>query len=200
MRKITKEYIVYDYNDILQNDELKQKVLQNYYDINNNYDWYDYIISEWESKLEKIGFIKPEINFSGFWSQGDGASFTCEYIDIKTIAKYSNLFTNREINILYALYNYGYIEAGIKRNTHHYYHKYTVTNEFYDGLMPVRYKHFQKIVDKLKNYISDIVLDLCDEIYKDLEKEYEYLTSEESILETIKANEYLFNESGKIEL
>lgn len=30
-------------------------------------------------------------------------------------------------------------------------------------------------------------------------KDYEYLTSDESIIETIKANEYLFNANGKIE-
>ena len=33
-------------------------------------------------ELESAGFEEPEISFSGFWSQGDGASFTCKRIDV----------------------------------------------------------------------------------------------------------------------
>lgn len=32
-----------------------------------------------------------------------------------------------------------------------------------------------------------------------LQKEYEYLTSEEAIIETIQSNEYMFTEDGKID-
>jgi hypothetical protein len=41
--------------------------------------------------------------------------------------------------------------------------------------------------------------DTCRAIYRRLEKEYEYLTSDESIIETIHANEYEFTEDGKID-
>ena len=35
-------------------------------------------------------------------------------------------------------------------------------------------------------------------IYKSLNNDYDYLTSEEAIMETIEANGYEFNENGKI--
>lgn len=198
MKTITKEFIIYEYSDILSNEDLKQKILQKHYDINTNFDWYDYILEDWKTKLEAIGFINPEINFTGFYSQGDGASFTCEYIDIKEIAIHSELFIAREINALYALWNNGYIEAAIKRITHHYYHKYTITNEFNDGQMLIKWTHLQKIVNRLREYIDNLILTLSDAIYKQLETEYEYLTSDEAILETIQANNYEFYEDGSI--
>lgn len=198
MRTITKEYTLYNYNDVIADAELKDKIIKKHQDINVDFEWYDGILYGWKQKLTEIGFMNPEINFSGFWSQGDGASFTCDYIDIKKMAEYSKEFTQREVNVLYALWNYGYIEAKISRNTHHYYHKYTITNEFYDGAMPVRYKHLQKLVDELRTYIDSIILYLCDDIYQELEDNYDYLTSEAAILETIEANDYEFYENGDI--
>lgn len=38
--------------------------------------WDDSVISDCKSKLEELGFDDVEIGYTGFWSQGDGASFT----------------------------------------------------------------------------------------------------------------------------
>lgn len=46
----------------------------------NGYPWYDYIIDDWKTRLAAKGFEDVDIQFSGFYSQGDGASFT-GYID-----------------------------------------------------------------------------------------------------------------------
>lgn len=198
MQIITKEYKIYNYEDILNNKELKEKILTKYYNINTKFEWYEFILDEWTEKLEKMGFINPKINFSGFYSQGDGASFTCDAIDIKLAAETSKLFKQREINALYALWNNGYIEANIKRKTYHYCHSRTVTLNFDDGQMYTNWTHLQKIVDKLSDYLSDIIIDLSDKIYTDLENEYNYLISESAILETIQANDYEFYEDGDI--
>jgi hypothetical protein len=40
------------------------------------FDWYEFSIDDWTTALEQVGFTDAKINFSGFWSQGDGASFT----------------------------------------------------------------------------------------------------------------------------
>ena len=39
MRKITKEYTVYDYNDIINNESLKQKILEKHYSINVDFEY-----------------------------------------------------------------------------------------------------------------------------------------------------------------
>lgn len=48
----------------------------------NRFDeWWDYTYDMWKEALEQIGFEKPDIRFSGFCSQGDGASFSCDYVN-----------------------------------------------------------------------------------------------------------------------
>jgi len=39
--------------------------------------WASELIAKWKARLERAGFPDVEIAFSGFCSQGDGASFTC---------------------------------------------------------------------------------------------------------------------------
>jgi hypothetical protein len=51
-------------------------------------EWYDYIYELWKDALEQIGFNKPELAHRGFWSQGDGASFTCASIDLEKMVKF----------------------------------------------------------------------------------------------------------------
>lgn len=194
----TKEYTIYNYQDLLQNEELKQKVLEKHRYINvDNEDWYNFIIDKWKFKLEELGFTNPEIFYTGFCSQGDGASFTSD-IDIELAAQKSELFTDKEINLLYTLWNYGLIEAGIRRTTHHYYHENTTTLKYYDGQLQASWTHIQKVIDILWDYSEKTRYDLSKEIYRDLENEYDYLTSESVILETIQINDYEFYEDGSI--
>jgi hypothetical protein len=44
--------------------------------------WYEEVEADFVGKLREFGFEEAEIAFSGFWSQGDGASFTCNRIDV----------------------------------------------------------------------------------------------------------------------
>lgn len=198
MRTQIKEYTIYNYQDLLQNEEIKQKVVEKYSYINVDYaNWHDFIINEWKLKLEELGFINPEISYTGFYSQGDGASFIAD-VDIKLAAQKSELFTDREINLLYTLWNYGLIEAAIRRASHHYYHENTTTLEYYDGQLQANWTHIQKVVDRLWDYLEKTKYNLSKEIYRDLENEYDYLTSEAVILETLQANDYEFYEDGSI--
>ena len=47
------------------------------------HDWDDCILEDEVDKLREMGFLDSEISWSGFCSQGDGASFTCRNIDFK---------------------------------------------------------------------------------------------------------------------
>lgn len=197
-RTITKQYEIFTLKEMLNNPETKQKLLEKHYDINvDYYDWHKFILDEWQDKLDDIGFSNPEINYTGFNSQGDGASFTCKEIDFIKMCKYLN-YNKRESNLIYELWNQGYIEAAVKRNNYHYYHENTVTLEYYDGHLLISWKHIQKLVDKLWNDIESLIKPLCCEIYRDLENEYEYLISEKAIIETLQANEYEFYSDGTI--
>ncbi len=41
-----------------------------------DFDWYSCVTDFWKDVLDQIGFENAKIAFLGFWSQGDGASFT----------------------------------------------------------------------------------------------------------------------------
>src|ERR1035441_4221080 len=45
-----------------------------------DYEWWDSDYDHWKEKLGELGFTKVAIKFSGFYSQGDGASFTASVI------------------------------------------------------------------------------------------------------------------------
>ena len=53
---------------------------------------------------------------------------------------------------------------------------------------------YASVVDE--DYINQIVSDFADWIYRSLEKEYDYQMSDECVDESIRANEYEFDEDG----
>jgi len=46
-------------------------------------DWHDTILADIFDELSDEGFPDAYIQYSGFYSQGDGASFTCDKIDLE---------------------------------------------------------------------------------------------------------------------
>lgn len=64
-------------------DEAKETAREKVRESETGDEWWDFIYDDWKERLEKKGFMVPDIAFSGFWSQGDGASFTCKYVDFQ---------------------------------------------------------------------------------------------------------------------
>lgn len=62
-------------------DEAKETARQEYRENGLDYNWWEHIYEEWTTELEEMGFDGIEISYNGFWSQGDGASFTAESFD-----------------------------------------------------------------------------------------------------------------------
>jgi len=200
MKTINKE--LYEYSDIIQpkNSELLEVILQNLSDINTYMDWYDDIINDLKEELEKIGLTDSEIQFTGFWSQGDGASFTCTCFDIGKLLSHFRINTRHCLGFLD-----GNLNVSIKRLSARYSHEKTtfVDVELFYSKSLNQHKRFENEIDRIW---LDLVHDLENyrrlksvELYKRLQDCYEDLTSRESILETIESMEYTFNKEGKIE-
>lgn len=208
MRIVTKETKVYSIDDVLNMPELKEKVFENYRDFNVDFpDWDDFVLENWKNKLESYGFFSPEINYRGFGSQGDGASFTCYDVDILVfVEKFRDDIdlTENQKKLLLALAKKYYIfEFEVKRMPSLYYHENTVFVERVDWLHDfIKYKRLYTFLEssavKIKNAIAKKVVNLSCEIYSEIENEYEYLKSEESVFESLRLNEYEFTEDGKI--
>ncbi len=200
----TIEMTVFNYDELPV--RVQQKVLCDLSDINVEYQWYDSEFDQWHEKLEEFGFMQPKIYFSGFHSQGDGACFDCLSIDIERAWEFFKKDMERQNNWLHKklqiheawfydyLINYSYFNLQCVNS--HYSHENTyrargIACELRTGLLNDCYEEFEK-------WLEDFRRGLCMEIYHNLADEYEYLTSDEAILETNKSNSYEFFEDGKI--
>lgn len=188
----TRTYNVYKFEEL--SEEQQKKVIEKHRDINVDFQGYDETtLEDLKDELEKLGFSSPEISYSGFWSQGDGASFTCTDIDILKFLKEKKLVTKyRECK---KDIEEGEISASIYRNTHHYSHENSCSISIDD----YHAKASDKILLELENELEKARLELCEKIYKRLESEYDYLTSDEVVKETLLCNDYDFTIYGKID-
>ena len=209
----------------------QEKILDKHRDINVDHEWWDGTYEYWAEKLIQMGFDVTEtkfkdeykwnpetskrektggrvkytdylINFSGFYSQGDGASFTGQ-VDILKWLKFTN---NPKYARIVKLLESGALECSgnIKRNKWHRYVHWNTTTLYLNWEERER----RYVRDELKNInylLGDIEndcfkhhQDLNKEIYAELEKEYDYLTSNRVVGETLETNEYDFDDNGKI--
>lgn len=198
----TREVKVYQFEELSK--DAQKKALDNFRDINVDFDDWSYPILKdeegWEDKLKKQGWGEVEISFSGFWSQGDGASFVTKHIDVKKLMKHYGLDKKYPLAFEHADQLSGYVN----RDTHHYVHEKStsvsintddMSSDEYDALKDK--KKFDEEVSSVEDDLEQIKIKLSREIYKDLEKYYESLTSDESVKDTIEANEYEFLEDGR---
>lgn len=172
-------------------------------------DWYEHVYADWEPRLKNEGFQDPKIMFSGFWSQGDGASFKAWFYF--TGAEAEKWLTEQDKELLIAkrvewkmdgfdpgdLIFEGSIDRS-GRSSHHMTMDVT-------GVRPSFYHENGPVADfayEFAKYAFHSILeharDLAQEIYQDLEKEYEYLTSAENVAESSDANDWRYNEYGEL--
>lgn len=189
-----KETTVYAFDEL--SEKAKNKAIEKLYDINVDYEWDEYTIDEFKSILEKIGFSHTKINYSGFSSQGDGLSFTGYYSynkgSLKAIIEEFPLWIElhkivKNIQDIQRK-NFYRIEGNIVRKNNYYCHENTVA-------FCTENQYLHSDIDK---EIECEFRSLMKEFYSNLEKEYDYLTSEEAIIETIEANEYEFDAEGNM--
>ena len=201
MRTATKEITLYSVSDLKENPIVLKNVLDKQYCINVEADfWYEYIIDNHTQKLKSLGFNEVKIAFSGFGSQGDGASFTCESIDFKKWLLENSTNNNKR---LLSLLNKDLIEldGNIKRDRYtHYCHWNTTTLYLSDSVFGERgsYPNIESAIEQLDEDITKFMQKYNNKIYTELENTYFDLTSEESILETLEANDYEFTADGNI--
>ena len=202
MREVKKTYRVYNFEEL--SEKAQEKALEAFRDINvDDYYWSEPRIWEAKDKLIEQGFLEPEIQFSGFWSQGDGASFTAK-VDVQKFLSGQTKEIQEKFKPLHNILtgeaeeNDDYLEIKyfIERNGSHYVHEMScrVNSETFGSRQYT--KEELDLMNELEELIERERVRLCKEIYKDLESTYEELTSPQCIRETIDANEYEFNEDG----
>jgi hypothetical protein len=128
MRRIEVIYDVYTFEELPEH--IQNKLIEDEREyLSSDWDQFFYqdILDDWVTRLEDQGFNNPKINYTGFWSQGDGASFTTDNIDLIKLCDHLELWPEgKEKTYRSLLENLSYT-AYLKRTNHHYYHKYSTT-------------------------------------------------------------------------
>jgi len=198
MRTITTESTIYSFDDVMNNQELINKVVEKHRYINTDHDWWDCTYEMWKEDLHEFGFYETDISFSGFYSQGDGASFTGR-VDVYNWIKKNDIngtyrrllpFIGKEID---------YSDSLRRDRRHNYVHENTTSLDI-NWYIDTNKDHprIYALLDKLEKDIYDHHFQLNKEIYRSLEREHDYLRSDECILECLESNGYEFNEEGDI--
>lgn len=193
---------------------------------NNSEDyWYEHTLEQAKEDGLALGFHIDDISFSGFHSQGDGASWTGyinlgEYIDANIKdddPKHASYMVMREL-----IRNEWIERMEVDRPSFMYSHSGTMRNggardNAYDVAADDLYFLDEGIlkgasVYELYDSINGeyLLFELCelafnhakryaDEIYKKLEADYDHYSSEEVFAETAECNEWDFDETGRIQ-
>lgn len=134
------------------------------------------------------------INFSGFWSQGDGAAFEGHVDDWDIVLENYPLLLehHREIERFFSW------EVSGRNNL-------CFQNEVYAGqLIPDEdapllrqiaaeqlVKDLEEEFERFCDDFEQVIHGYCHKLYRDLEEEYDYLTSDECVLDSLIANDML---------
>ena len=160
-------------------------------------------IEEWEERLTAEGWSVPKygtltIYYSGFWSQGDGAHFISDSVDLERLARAmvdSGELDDDDAIMVQRLLVYdvlGEFSANF-RTIGRYSHEGSVYAELngYTGreLVDLAVAQFADLLDEFRR-------DRCREIYRALETEYEYQTSDEVIDEWLSESGNEYDENG----
>lgn len=184
-------------------DERKQALIEEHRDINTSYEWWDCVYDDFEEDMEKVGIKVDAMHFSGFWSQGDGASFT-GYMRSKPFFEHHKLADSYPW-IAKLIEMGGDFTLRIERNSYsHYVHENTVSSTLTfagmfrhtlpnDGVRAAVIEQWDELLDAeyegIAQAATDIIRDYCRDLYRRLREEYEYLTSDEAVWDAIVAND-----------
>lgn len=219
-----KEEETYSFEEL--SPEAQENALENNRDINVDYDgWEDGVTEEFKEDMREIGIDDIEISFSGFYSQGDGASFTSEDIDTRKLFNAVGIKSNDALNmeiddersrgenkdfydLLDTMEDVGQLERNrikpeeirvtIERTDSRHVHFNTVRANVEIWDEPDGWEEPYGFTEELEDKVTEYVRGLCKDLYRKLEAEYDNLTSDESVKSTIIDNDYEFDEEGNL--
>ncbi|MDM0116876.1 hypothetical protein QTI66_32640 [Variovorax sp. J22R133] len=179
----------------------QDKLLEKYRNIEvEHFEWWEHLYEDFKVDCADIGIGVNDIRFSGFWSQGDGASFTGRIDNWR-------LFLNHvgETDLLLAAMASGdgdwpgwTFKIERRASGHNYCHEHSVDANFdldpcnvIDAEKdPVRHHAFQQLLERIEyRVLEEQYIEACRalmrELYHDLEEEHDYLTSDDKVVEII---------------
>lgn len=206
------ETIVYKF------DELSERAKENarawYRECGFDYDWHEFVFEDFGRICECLGVRlktspvrlvgggtrnEPKIHFTGFWSQGDGASFQALYSYRKGTPRAIWDYAPKDTTLhgiadrLQAIQrrNFYQLRADVSHRGH-YYHEYCMAISV-ERESPTH----QDMTADAEDAVIEALRDLARWLYRQLESEFNALNSDEMVDASIVANAYTFTASGR---
>lgn len=198
-------------------EELSERAKTNarnwYRETGLDYEWHDFTFDDFERVCNILGVSlktnivrlqdgetdsEPRIYFTGFWSQGDGACYEGFYSYAKgahrRIRDHAPLDTelHRIADSVRAVQsrNFYQLSADVSHRGRYYHEHSMAISVERDGAS-------QDMTAGAEEAIAVALRDLAGWLYRGLHAEYEHLTSDEAVDESINANGYRFTASGE---
>jgi hypothetical protein len=204
--------------------EAQKNALKELWDINIEYsDWHEPIIEDFESEMKEEGVSDIEVSYSGFYSQGDGASFTGEVYDNKTFMKKCLDLKDDEwldmgddekpedegSRLRADLLDLGFdsrekltpdnFSISIIRESSRYSHENTISGNVVIEDVPESIEDefpLDEYAANLEEMVTKWARSTSKDLYRKLERYYDNLRSDEEVKETIIGNDYKFDKDG----
>jgi hypothetical protein len=194
-------------------DEAKGKARAWYRQVGLDYDWFEFVYEDFERICAILGVDlgtvsvrlygggarqKPCIWFSGFWSQGDGACFEGRYSHATGAPRAIRVHAPKD-NELHRIADA--LQAVQRRNFYQLHATVTHRDRYYhEYCMAISVARdsptLQDMTADAEAVIVEALRDLARWLYRQLEREYDFLTSDESIDEALAANNDTFTDDG----
>lgn len=197
----TKTIDLWSYKDA--SDTLKDIILEKHRYLNVEHDdWSEYCIELQAEEMEEHGFVSPEIRFSGFSSQGDGACFDIKSFDAGRYIKENTLQEQFPLITKYPEAIFGYIREN--SHSHHYCHSNTryfelnIEETELPETMATEFNEYEKEASAFEKHVEQTREELSNSTYSNLSNVYYSHLEDDSVADMLEANEYLFDENGDI--
>ena len=198
-------------------DELSDAAKENariwYRDQGLHDEWYDFVYEDFETICGILGITlattpvrlygggtrdKPQIFWSGFHSQGDGASFLGTYCHARGASKAIRAHAPKDAELhriadelqVVQKRNFWQVHASI-RQSGRYCHEYSMAIEV-ERDSPT----WQPMTDGAEETVIEALRDLARWLYRQLRSEYEHQTSDEAVDEIVSINQWAFQADG----
>lgn len=215
MRTVTIEKRVGNFSEL--SEDLQEKVIAHFRE-NDTFTYYDYewIIEDFCNEMEKSGLhVSPKnVNFSGFYSQGDGSSFSGKVTNLgKFIFPYADTYkktvflSEKDFKRFCRWAKHVFYECDCDieiRGSERYYTvraNIDIFTEVYenDHVKRMSAENEARYLPILERIVEERAIDENFNLYKRLEQEYDRVMSEAYIKENIEANGIEFNlETGEV--
>lgn len=146
--------------------------------------------------LKEYGMTDMKAEWSGFGSQGDGASFTVDTIDVEKFLRKLGVWS--QYRVLHNAIKSGEFNCNVIRIDSRYSHDCTVKGNVHTYWPDTATQQTKS--EELEELVTEFIREQSRKYYRDLESAYDHSMSDEGIKDMIEANDYefKFNEEGEI--